>query len=346
VLLRPAPQELLPWALSVLGLPANGTLPNLSVVAGDASHRRYFRTELASQSYVLVEAPPSTEKNEAFVSVAKLLSRADVKVPAVVGVDFDRGFLLLEDLGDRLLLPLLDADSVDTRYQQAFDVLAKMAAVNTARTGLGDYDQALLQEELSRFPQWFVRELLGCTLTAQERVLLESLFARLVESALEQPRVVVHRDFHSRNLMLITDDKLAVIDFQDAVVGPITYDLVSLLRDCYIQWPAGQVQAWALSYRDLLFSRGLAGDLDAATFLRWFDWMGLQRHLKVLGTFARLYLRDGKSAYLEDLPLVMHYVLEITTRYADEEPVFADFNAWFCERLSPLIAQQPWSKTP
>jgi aminoglycoside/choline kinase family phosphotransferase len=341
---RPAPEELLPWALSVLGIPVSDPLPALSVVAGDASARRYFRLASGAAHYVLAEAPPATEKNEAFVSIAGLLRDAGVKVPAVLGVDFDRGFLLLEDLGDQLLLPKLDAGSVDERYQQAFEVLVQMAAVDSAHAGLADYDRALLSEELSRFQAWFVQELLGYTLPAAEQAQLDNLSARLIDSALEQPRVLVHRDFHSRNLMLTDDNELAVIDFQDAVVGPITYDLVSLLRDCYIQWPGAQVRAWALAYRDLLRSRGLVGDIDQGQFLRWFDWMGLQRHIKVLGTFARLYLRDGKSAYLDDLPLVIHYVLEITEKYAAEEPAFADFNAWFSGRLSPLIAQQPWSR--
>ncbi|MCB1688952.1 MAG: phosphotransferase [Halioglobus sp.] len=341
---RPAPEELVPWALEVLEIPVGNSPPALSVVAGDASARRYFRLDSGAARYVLAEAPPATEKNEAFVSIAALLRGAGVKVPAVLGVDFDRGFLLLEDLGDQLLLPQLDAGSVDERYHQAFGVLAQMAAVDCAQTGLADYDRALLSEELSRFPVWFVKELLGYTLPAAEQALLDNLSARLIDSALEQPRVLVHRDFHSRNLMLTGENELAVIDFQDAVVGPITYDLVSLLRDCYVHWPAAQVRAWALAYRDLLRSQELVGDIDQGQFLRWFDWMGLQRHIKVLGTFARLYLRDGKSAYLDDLPLVIHYVLEITQHYAAQEPVFADFNAWFSARLSPLIAQQPWSR--
>lgn len=343
---RHAPQELLSWALSELGLSDSIGLPALSVVAGDASARRYFRLALDSCSYVVVEAPPATEKNEAFVDVAKLLDGAGVKVAAVLGVDYGRGFLLLEDLGDQVLLPLLGADSVDSRYHQAFEVLAQMAAVDAAHTGLGDYDRALLGEELGRFQQWFVQALLGYTPTTAEQGQLDSLLERLISSALEQPRVLVHRDFHSRNLMLTGGDDLAVIDFQDAVVGPITYDLVSLLRDCYIQWPEEQVRDWALNYRDLLCSRGLAAEIDPQQFLRWFDWMGLQRHIKVLGTFARLYLRDGKSAYLEDLPLVVEYVRGIIRKYAAQEPAFAEFDLWFSQRLSPLIAQQPWSRAP
>lgn len=341
--MRAAPEALLPWALSVLGI-SGGPRPSLSVVAGDASQRRYFRFALAARSYVAVEAPPATEKNAAFLQVGALLADAGVKVPEVLGVDLDRGFLLLEDLGDRMLLPALDPASVVVHYGHAFEVLVRMAAADVSHAGLGNYDDVLLREELGRFQQWFVQGLLGYEPTATEQDVLDDVFRRLVDSALEQPRVLVHRDFHSRNLMLADHDDLAVIDFQDAVVGPVTYDLVSLLRDCYIRWPVAQVREWVLSYLGLLRSRRLVGAIDEAVFLRWFDWMGLQRHIKVLGTFARLYLRDGKSGYLQDLPLVLEYVQEVVEKYAAAEPAFADFGAWFDVRLAPLIAQQDWSK--
>jgi hypothetical protein len=269
---------------------------------------------------------------------------AGVKVPAILGVDLDRGFLLLEDLGDQLLWPALNTDSVDRYYTLAFDVLVKMAAVETSDAGLGSYDNALLGEELGRFQRWFVEGLLGYQLTPLEQVLLDAFFERLISSALEQPSVVVHRDFHSRNLMLFGAEGLAVIDFQDAVVGPVTYDLVSLLRDCYIQWPLERVQAWVHRYRDRLCSQGLLTCTDEALFLRWFDWMGLQRHIKVLGTFSRLYLRDGKSGYLDDLPLVIEYVLQVADQYSDKEPLFADFSSFFSQRLAPLMMTQGWSK--
>lgn len=343
---RPAPQDLLPWALSVLGESAPAELPTLSPVAGDASARRYFRFASGGHSYVAVDAPPASQKNAEFLQVAKLLAAAGVTVPAPLGADLARGFLLLEDLGDRMLLPALDASSVRGHYQRAFELLEKMAAIQTIGSGLGYYDRALLGEELSRFSEWFVQKLLRHDLTAAETVLVNALSARLIDCALQQPCVVVHRDFHSRNLMLVQQEELAVIDFQDAVIGPITYDLVSLLRDCYIQWPVSSVQAWALAYRDRLRARGLLDEGDAEQFMRWFDWMGLQRHLKVLGTFARLYLRDGKAGYLADLPLVIHYVVEILDKYAPEEQAFADFGAWFRQRLGPLITQQAWSNTP
>jgi len=341
---RPAPEELLPWALSVLGSSDRVAVPALSGVAGDASARRYFRFAGERHSYVAVDAPPATQKNEAFVHVAGLLAAAGVTVPGVLGADLERGFLLLEDLGDRLLLPALDTASVDGYYRSAFDILTKIAAIPCAGTGLADYDQALLSEELGRFPEWFVEGLLAYSPAPPEVGLINELSTRLVESALEQPRVLVHRDFHSRNLMLVGQGELAVIDFQDAVIGPVTYDLVSLLRDCYIRWPEDNVQAWALDYRERLLASGVLAPGDAQRFMRWFDWMGLQRHLKVLGTFARLYLRDGKPGYLADLPLVIHYVLAIVDKYAPGEPLFAEFGAWFRQRLDPLIAQQHWSE--
>lgn len=341
---HPTPEGLLPWAISILGFPLEASPADLVIVAGDASHRRYFRAVLGGSSYVLVESPPATEKNEAFLSVRELLDVAGVKVPALFGADLERGFLLLEDLGDDMLLPALHDSTVGGYYRSAFKVLEQMARANVEGAGLGGYDRALLTEELGRFSTWFVQALVGYSPDATEEALLERFFARLIDSALEQPRVLVHRDFHSRNLMLVAAEQLAVIDFQDAVEGPVTYDLVSLLRDCYIQWPPAQVRSWALLYLDSLHARGQLLEVSSAVFLRWFDWMGLQRHIKVLGTFARLYLRDDKPAYLQDLPLVLHYVREILEQYAAQEPEFKEFRTWFESKLSPLIARQEWSR--
>ncbi len=339
---RPPPGELLDWALSVVAPGGAGPAPTLVPVAGDASNRRYFRTRVNGVSYILVDAPPATEKNQAFLTVRALLSGAGVIVPALHAADLERGYLVLGDLGDRLLLAELAPDSVEAHYRRAMDVLLRVASVDTRDTTLAAYDATLLTEELSRFPTWFVEALLGLALDAGERALLQAVFDRLVASALEQPRVLVHRDYHSRNLMPQSDGGLGVIDFQDAVVGPVTYDLASLLRDCYIQWPAEQVQRWALAYRESLQARGLPGAVEAGRFLRWFDLMGLQRHIKVLGTFARLNLRDNKPAYLADLPLVVRYVLQVAARYAADEPEIAAFHDWFAGRLSPVIARQRW----
>ena len=343
---RVAPTELLPWALSQLPPGGVDASPALQLVAGDASNRRYFRLELGSDRYIVAQAPPETEKNEAFLSVRNLLADIGVRVPEVLGVDLSRGYLLLEDLGDQMLLPLLNATTVDRYYCQARAILLQLAlpagAARDLSLDLPAYDEALLREELGRFGTWFVEKLLGHSLSTQEQGLIEALTVKLVASAMEQPPALVHRDFHSRNLMPQPDGQLAVIDFQDAVHGPVTYDLVSLLRDCYIRWPTQRVDRWALEHRDQLLERGLPGQIDDALFLRWFDWMGLQRHIKVLGTFARLHLRDDKPGYLQDLPLVIHYVRQILEKYTDDEPAFAEFGDWFDKALQPLIEQQPW----
>lgn len=343
---RPIPADLLPWALACLGLQDSASGPALSPVAGDASNRRYFRLHLPGASYIVVDAPPATEKNAAFLAVRELLAGAGVQVPELFAADLERGYLLLQDLGDSLLLPALDPDSVDGYYGHACAVLRRIAALDANTLDLPDYDRDLLSEEFSRFQLWFVEALLGCALEAEEQQMLKDLCRKLLDSAVEQPQVLVHRDFHSRNLMLLPDGGLGVIDFQDAVCGPITYDLVSLLRDCYIRWPADRVQGWALAHRDSLQSAGLLADTDDGQFLRWLDWMGLQRHIKVLGTFSRLYLRDGKAAYLEDLPLVIDYVRDIAAAYAPREPVFAAFDRWFEQRLAPRIANRHWSGAP
>lgn len=339
---RPAPSQLLPWALSQLPPVDVGVSPALQLVAGDASNRRYFRLAQGDRRYIVAQAPPETENNEAFLAVRKLLAELGVRVPAVLAVDLGRGYLLLEDLGDQMLQPLLNATTVDKYYGQARGILLQLAVPADSGLNLPAYDEALLREELGRFGTWFAEALLGHALNARERGVIESLHVKLVASALEQPLALVHRDFHSRNLMPQPDGQLAVIDFQDAVYGPVTYDLASLLRDCYVCWPAGQVDRWALDHRDQLLERGLPGHVDDALFLRWFDWMGLQRHIKVLGTFARLYLRDDKPGYLQDLPLVIHYVRQVLEKYADGEPAFAAFGEWFDMTLQPLVEQQPW----
>ncbi|MFV0476831.1 MAG: aminoglycoside phosphotransferase family protein [Parahaliea sp.] len=325
----------------------------LEPVAGDASNRRYFRLsqrdgvadEGSANSLIVVEAPPQTEKNEAFLAIQEILVAAGIRVPAVLAVDLCRGYLLLEDLGDNLLLSQLNESSVDTWYERGLTLcqhLGRVVVSDADNYALANYDQALLSEELSRFPRWFCEALLNYFFTPDESEIAAKLFGLLIDSALEQPQVLVHRDFHSRNLMIDKDDELAVIDFQDAVRGPLTYDVVSLLRDCYIRWPRPQVEAWALAYRNRLRAANLIEAVDELQFLRWFDLMGLQRHLKVLGTFARLYLRDGKHGYLADLPRVCAYVEEVLALYAPQLPAVAAFQHWWREHLLPLMADQPW----
>jgi len=338
----PSPQ-LLPWALAALDQPSTHEVVLLPV-AGDASNRRYFRLQWSGRTAIAVEAPPATEKNREFLAIRQFLERAGVRVPKLLAADLEQGFLLLEDLGDQLLLGELRDATAESHYARALAILRQLAAVDSRTlTALPVYNRALLVEEFSRFPAWFLQQLLGLVLSEGESHLLAELDGLLIGSALAQPQVLVHRDFHSRNLMLLAGGELAVIDFQDAVLGPITYDPASLLKDCYIRWPRQRVAAWALAHRDALHAQQLLPAVSDATFLRWLDWMGLQRHLKVLGTFARLYLRDGKSSYLQDLPLVIAYINEVLAAHAGEAAVLDHFRDWFERRVLPVVARQPWS---
>ncbi len=341
--LQPEQADLKVWALSCLGLVHKQNAVTVIPLAGDASARRYFRMRCEGSSWMLALSPPATQNNEAFVQVQQLLDNAGLPVPQLLHVELQQGYLLLEDLGDQCLLPLLNSNTVHRYYTQAGELLCDLAAVETDQWALPQYDAGVLREELSRFPKWFITNLLGYAMSQRQCEMLERMFTQLIANALEQPQVFVHRDFHSRNLMVRTGGEYALIDFQDAVVGPITYDLVSLLRDCYISWPSEQVAGWALAQRDRLCAANLLDAVSDEKFLRWFDWMGLQRHLKVLGNFARLALRDDKPNYLQDIPLVLQYVQEVLGNYVDEEPVFAEFSQWYEEQLGPLIAQQAWN---
>lgn len=343
-------------AFVAAGLACEASALCVSPLSGDASFRRYFRVRPVDRgmadssaassadglSWIAVDAPPATEKNAEFVAVARALAKGGVAVPQIVAADPQRGMLLLSDLGDALLLDALTPDNVDEYYRKAIDLLVCMQQIAPASAKLAPYSRQLLWQEMELFPQWFVQGLLQRQLNADERRLLDRSFGLLVSTALEQPQVFVHRDFHSRNLMLLDDDALAAIDFQDAVAGPVTYDLVSLLRDCYVVWPQARVQAWMNLYCAKAQAAGVLRSVDIRQFQRWFDWMGLQRHIKVLGIFARLYLRDGKSRYLGDLPTVIDYTLEVARRY----PQLAPFVAWFETALIPAINDQPWSRKP
>lgn len=326
------------WCAAQLALQPD-TVPSLSVVSGDASFRRYYRfSPPGRKSLVAVHAPPDKEDNAAFVAVQKLLSEGGVRVPGLLGWEPEQGFLLQEDFGGQLLLSLLDSpEAAELFYYRAFASLRQMQSIRLADGQLPRYDRERLTGEMQLFPQWFCEQLLGHDLAGAEHALLDKVFSVLAESALAQPQVVVHRDFHSRNIMVLDGGELGLIDFQDAVLGPYSYDLVSLLRDCYVHWPQQQVRAWALAYRRQLADTGVAVAAEAE-FLRQFDLMGLQRHIKVLGIFARLFLRDGKSAYLDDLPLVLAYTLTVARHY----PELSEFVAWFEARLLPLAKQQRW----
>ena len=312
----------------------------LAVVSGDASFRRYFRGRVDTASVIVVDAPPDKEKNPEFIAISRALAAAGIRCPRVIDADLARGFLVIEDLGDQLLLPLLDDATADGFYGRATAMLRRLALAPVGDFDLPAYDLPRLANEMALFPEWFCGGLLGLDANSESRRVYTELRDTLCARALQQARVFVHRDFHSRNLMVLDDGQLAAIDFQDAVIGPLTYDLVSLLKDCYLRWPDERIRHWALAHREALASAGFEVP-DEEAFLVDLDWMGLQRHIKVLGIFARLWLRDGKSAYLDDLPRVIGYVRDTLRGYPDE-PALASFLEWFDTRVMPVAEAQEW----
>ncbi len=289
--------------------------------SNDASFRSYWRTRSADRSWIVMDAPPDKEDIRPWLDVAARLSRAGLHAPEIQAADPERGFVLMEDLGDRTLLPELSEATVDRLYGSALDALLAMQ-LRADASDLPAYDEARLVAEMELMPKWFLERHLGFTPECEQWDVIESAFRALLNSARLQPQVFVHRDFHSRNLLVTERDSPGIIDFQDAVRGPITYDLVSLLRDCYIEWPEARVNAWVEDYRLKLVDAGLC-TLGPAAFLRAFDLMGLQRHIKVLGIFCRLWYRDGKAAYLLDLPLVWKYTRDVGRRYEETAPLVA-----------------------
>lgn len=304
----------------------------LEPVAGDASFRRYFRVQVNTQSFIVMDAPPEHEDCRPFVAVAQRWLAAGVRVPKLLAEDLDQGFLLLEDFGDQLLYTALSAQSADDLYAMAFTELITIQRIS-AET-LPPYDVALLQREMYLFREWFLQHWLGLSLSKAQSCLLAKVESQLVEAALGQPQVTVHRDYHSRNLMLLPDKRIGVIDFQDAVAGALTYDLVSLLRDSYIHWPEAKVTEWVALFQQ---QSPLASTMDPTAFKQAFDWMGMQRQLKVCGIFARLSLRDGKTAYLQDIPLTLRNLYQSARRY----PLFTDFAVWLESEIIPAVNQRP-----
>ncbi|MEJ2631320.1 MAG: phosphotransferase [Acidihalobacter sp.] len=292
----------------------------LQPASGDASFRRYFRTRTtAGHDYIVMDAPPEQEALAPFLDVTRRLADAGVHVPRVHAHDAAQGFALLEDFGSTHYLAELNPDTANSLYSDAFAMLLRIQRASHA--DLPDYDRSTLEREMALFPEWFLGRHFGLQLSPTQQATLNAIEDVLVANALEQPQVFVHRDYHSRNLMLTAQDKPGVLDYQDAVRGALTYDLVSLLRDAYVAWPDERVRAWALDYRDHAVGAGLCAAVADNTFLRWFDLMGLQRQLKVLGIFARLCHRDGKMGYLADLPRVLAYVMHTAPRYADTAPL-------------------------
>ena len=329
------------WITEQTGVAGNQL--RLEPLTGDASFRKYFRLSIDSKSYVAVHAPPLIEDNFSFLKIQKLLEENNIRVPEIRADNLDFGYLLLEDLGDT---HLYDCLSDQKYFDMALDLLLELALVDISDGDLPSYSSAILESELNIFPEWFLVEQLGLNLGVGERDLIEEMFRCLIENAQEQPKIFVHRDFHSRNIMCLNDSGSAVIDFQDAVIGPITYDFVSLTKDCYIRRSPMEVKKYALQFREKLIKKKLLPESSTdLEFLQWVDFMGLQRHLKVLGIFSRLHLRDGKPSYLEHLPLVIDYVVETIFRYKGSEPLISEFNNWFEDSVLPAISTQPWMQS-
>ena len=282
----------------------------LTPASSDASFRRYFRTEADGKSYIIMDAPPEKEGLGPFIHASELLHELGLHVPEVIAADPKQGLLLLTDLGQQTYLDSLDESTVERLYGDALGALLILqSGIHRDAHAFAPYSADLLGGEMALCLPWYFERHLGRTLTAETHSMLAEAYDRLVRSALSQPQVWVHRDYHSRNLMVCRRHNPGILDFQDAVTGPITYDLVSLLRDCYVRWPASRVDDWALGYQQQATESGLMREVEEQQFLDWFDLMGIQRHLKVLGIFCRLYYRDGKQDYLNNLPLVRSYLI-------------------------------------
>lgn len=290
----------------------------LAAASSDASFRRYFRVELKEGSRIIMDAPPAQENCRPFIHVAELLRCAGLNAPEVIAQNLDAGFLLLGDLGNTTYLDALNPDSVEQLYADALGALIRIQdCVDTTTADLPAYDEALLQTELDLFKDWYLEKHCGVTLNAEAQAVWQQACEILITSALEQPAVCVHRDYHSRNLMKVNNGhNPGILDFQDAVVGPVTYDLVSLLRDCYISWPLEQVEKWVAGFYSHASHSGIVNvnKVSESQFLKWFDLMGVQRHLKAIGIFARLLHRDNKEGYMQDIPRTLVYVMDVCER--------------------------------
>jgi aminoglycoside/choline kinase family phosphotransferase len=322
---------------------------SISPVSVDASFRRYFRVvpDDVRTSYIAMDAPPEQEDCRPYIDIATAMADVGVHVPRIIRSNVDAGFLLLSDLGDRQYLPALNDDTADALYGDALQALLILQTSPPPAGLLPAYSRQLLLSEMQLFSDWFVRGYLKMTLPVELNELLHSVFRQLADQALAQPQVWVHRDYHSRNLMVIDPEDRGsgkaeaimgnpgILDFQDAVLGPVCYDLVSLLRDCYIQWPASRVEAWLSGYYERLLERRLLPvGTGLSEFRRWFDWMGVQRHLKAIGIFARLKLRDDKPGYIGDIPRTLGYILQVGRDYIELAPLLA----WLESDVVPALS--------
>ncbi len=292
---------------------------NLTLLAGDASFRHYYRVQCQTTTYIVMDAPPDKENLKSFIHISQVLTNANILTPQIIAMNQELGFLLLSDLGDVLLLNKLNKNTATNYYQQAIDILLAMQKCPINDPEIPSFDKAHMLKEMALCPEWFFKAYLNLQLEEQEHIIIQNTMDWLADELVKQPKIFIHRDYHSRNIMIQSSSSLAVIDYQDAMSGPLCYDLVSLLKDCYISWPRTQVLEWLTYFYE---HQNLTAIYSKEEFIRAFDLCGLQRHLKVLGIFSRLYLRDGKSGYLNNLPLTLHYVLECAEIYQELHPFF------------------------
>lgn len=283
----------------------------IETASADASFRRYFRVTTENNSWIAMDAPPDKEDCEPFIHVAQLIESAGIHAPHIYHFNKELGFILLSDLGSKQYLPSLTDNTSDLLYKDAITALIKIQSIDA---DLPCYNEELLQFEMSLFRDWYLQTHLQLSLSEDQLDILQLNFNFLTQSALQQTRVFVHRDYHCRNLMVTEKNNPGVIDFQDAVTGPITYDLVSLLKDCYIAWPKNKTAKW-INY--FFNNSPLTQDINKQQFIKWFDFMGIQRHLKAVGIFARLNHRDKKPDYLNDIPRTLTYIIDTSARYEE-----------------------------
>ena len=308
-------------------------LLNFMPLTGDASSRRYYRIyghfpETAPKNYMLMDSPSPQEKIDEFVKISKILQDFDIRVPDIIQKNLLDGFLILEDFGDKLLLDMVNNDTSDLFYHRAIDIIVNLQS-HPYPSNLLEFDFEHMYSEMKLFTTWFIGKHLNLSLTNSELELIENSFVYIAENIASHPKVLIHRDFHSRNLMVLQDNQLGVIDFQDAMIGPQTYDFVSLLKDCYIEWPVEKQRAWCQYGYQQLYT----GQHTFEQFWHEFSLCGLQRHLKVLGIFCRLFYRDHKSRYLNDLPLTWHYMYQAISQF----PELNGFKLLIDKRIQPAF---------
>lgn len=314
--------DLTHWLRSDCGL----SFDTLQSIAGDASFRRYFRVQTSSGSYIAMDAPPPTENVHPFVAISRALRAHGLQTPEIFAADLARGYLLLSDFGDKTLLRVLTPQNADVLYRAALDALAQIQACrDVSGWTVPAFDVTWLRNEWVWHQEWFLEKWLGISVADHMRE-LDACYNLLVDSALAQPQVFMHRDYHSANLMLLPDKQIGILDFQDAFIGPLTYDAASLLRDCYIDWPVEQAAEWINYYFVQLVKQGVLVQQDQQDYQRWVDWMGMQRHLKALLTFSRKYVRDQQPQYLRHIPRTLHYIITVAQQYP-EMKALADFYA-------------------